>query len=261
MKQIYTPAPNAKPISVADIVNNDLLRRESKDRLIKLIGDPGEKDDKTYGSGFVKAFQMVHAPQGTPGRITDANQLYDRLGPSGDLTMAGVEKLRGEISLKKTPEGEAQSAMKKTLLDFAKAQLTAADPILHIKDSHGEEQLLKFQAYFWPAYDKGLAAGKSPAQMLNPDSPDYLGKNIEQFKRPRAQLTADLLADNPEMQPTQEQAKGSPFDIKKVSSLDQLKQAVNDGKVTPAQARSYGIAKQWLGQKAAAAAPAAPISQ
>jgi hypothetical protein len=111
LKQIYAPAPNAKPLNTQSIVLDDRLSRESKDRLIKLIGDPGEKDDKTYGPGFVKAFQMVHAPDGTPGRITDPNQLYDRLGPSGDLTMAGVEKLRGEIDLKKSPEGAAEAEM------------------------------------------------------------------------------------------------------------------------------------------------------
>jgi len=75
LKQIYAPAQNAKPLSTQSIALDDRLSRESKDRLIKLQGDPGEKDDKTYGSGFVKAFQMVHAPQGMPGRITDDNQL------------------------------------------------------------------------------------------------------------------------------------------------------------------------------------------
>lgn len=261
LKQIYAPLATSKPLSVQSIVLDDRLSRESKDRLIKLVGDPGEKDQTTYGPGFVHAFQMVHAPEGTEGRITDVNQLYPRLGPSGDLTMAGVEKLRGEIQLRKTPEGEAESAMKKSMFDFAKAQLTAADPILRIKDSHGEEQLLKFQAYFWPAYEKGRAAGKTPIQLLNPDSPDYLGKGLEQFKRSHAQLMADLTADNPDMTSGGEQAKGAPFDINKVSSLEQLKQAYSDGKVSPKQARDYAIAHKWLGQKAVAPQPQAPISQ
>jgi hypothetical protein len=86
LKRIYAPALNAKAPTIQEIALDDRLSRESKDRLIKLQGDPGEKDDKTYGSGFVKAFQMVHAPQGTPERITDDNQLYGRLGPNGDLT-------------------------------------------------------------------------------------------------------------------------------------------------------------------------------
>lgn len=258
LKQIYAPAPNAKPLSTQDIVLDDRLSRESKDRLIKLQGSPGEKDETTYGSGFVKAFQMVHAPEGTPGRITDPNQLFDRLGPKGDLTMAGVEKLRGEIDLKKSPEGAAESQMKKAFLEFAQAHISGEDLGMHMKDPKGSENYLRFMAYALPAYDAGRKDGKSPMQLLDPKSSDYIGKVIDNpglgFVRPMGEWFGDMIVDHPA-----NDKSAAKFDINKVSSPQELARAYSSGDVTPQQARDYAIAKKWARQKPAA--PAAPVSQ
>ena len=255
MKQIYAPPLNAKPLSVQSIVLDDRLSRESKDRLIKLIGDPGQKDDKTYGSGFVKAFQMVHAAEGTPGRITDPQQLYDRLGPNGDLTMAGVEKLRGEIALKRTPEGEAEAEMKREFLRNARSQITGTDEGLHIKDPKGDQLYLKFMAQALPAYEAARREGKSPAALLNPDSPDYVGKIIGNFKRPMDQWFADTIHDTA---PGAAAAKGA-FDVKSVKTLDDLVAAYRAGSVTKQQADELAIQNGWAARKAKPTA--APISQ
>jgi len=253
LKQIYAPAQNAKPLSTQSIALDDRLSRESKDRLIKLQGDPGEKDDKTYGSGFVKAFQMVHAPQGMPGRITDDNQLYGRLGPNGDLTMAGVEKLRGEINLKKSPEGSAESTMRQEFLRNARGQITGTDEGLHIKDPKGDELYLKFMAQALPAYEAGRRDGKSPTQLLDPDSPDYVGKIIKNFKRPMDQWFNDTVHDTPKDKDS--------FDFSSIKKLDDLVSAYHAGKVTKQQADDMAIAQGWAKRKPAAVAPAAPVSQ
>jgi len=253
LKRIYAPPLNAKPPSIQEIALDDRLSRESKDRLIKLQGDPGEKDDKTYGSGFVKAFQMVHAPQGTPGRITDDNQLYDRLGPSGDLTMAGVEKLRGEINLKKSPEGAAESTMRQEFLRNARGQITGTDEGLHIKDPKGDELYLKFMAQALPAYEAGRRDGKSPTQLLDPDSPDYVGKIIKNFKRPMDQWFNDTVHDAPKDKDS--------FDFSSIKKLDDLVTAYHAGKVTKQQADDMAIAQGWAKRKPVAVTPAAPVSQ
>lgn len=253
MKQIYAPPQNAKPLSVQQIVNDPRLSRESKDRVIKLIGDPGEKDEKTYGPGFVHAFQMVHAPDGTPGRITDTNELYSRLGPSGDLTMAGVEKLRGEIDLKKSPEGAAESEMKKEFLRNARGQITGSDEGLHIKDPKGDELYLKFMAQALPAYEAARKQGKSPSQLLDPDSPDYVGKIVKNFKRPMDQWFNDTVHDAPT-------AGTKPaFDVTTVKSLPDLVTAFRAGNLTKDQADEMAITKGWATRKPKA--PTAPISQ
>jgi hypothetical protein len=250
MKQIYAPPEGAKPLSVSAIVNDDRLSRESKDRLIKLVGSSDEKDDKTYGPGFVKAMQAVHAPAGDPNRITDPQQLYSRLGPQGDLTWAGVEKLRGEINLKKSPEGEAETEMKRVFLSNGRSQITGTDEGLHIKDPKGDQLYLKWMAQVLPAYDAGRVAGKTPAQLLNPDSPDYVGKSIVNFKRPMDQWFNDTIHD----QPGSQQAQGA-FDVSKVKNLPDLVTAFRAGQVTKQQADEMAIRNGWAMRKPQVSVP------
>jgi hypothetical protein len=258
MKQIHAPAPDAKPISVAEIVNNPLLGREAKERLIKQIGTSEEKDDKTYGPGFVHALQMVHAPAGTEGRITDPQQLYSRLGPGGDLTFAGVTKLRDEINLKKSPEGEAETEMKREFLRNAKGQITGTDEGLHIKDPKGDQLYLKFMAQVLPTYDAGRAKGLTPAQLLDPDSAEYVGKMIKNFKRPMGQWFSDTIQDQPGAVATASAEKPA-FDMASVKSLDNLVAAFRAGNVTREQARALALQNGWAIEKPRP--PTAPLSQ
>ena len=47
-----------------------------------------------------------------------------------------------------------------------------------------------------PAYDQGRKEGKTAAQLLSPDSKDYLGASIASFKRPMSQWTQDMVGQN-----------------------------------------------------------------
>ena len=188
---------------------------------------------------------MVHAPAGTEGRITDPQQLYGRLGQGGDLTYAGVEKLRAEIDLKKSPEGSAEAEMKKEFLRTARGQITGSDEGLHIKDPKGDELYLKFMAQALPAYEAGRKQGKSPTALLDPDSPDYVGKVIKNFKRPMDQWFNDTVHDAPTSG-----AKAA-FDIASVKSLDDLVGAYRAGNVTKQQADDMAIKNGWASRKPA----------
>jgi hypothetical protein len=255
LKDIYSPQPKA---SVTSIVNDDRLSPEAKRRLINIAGDPGQKDSKTYGAGFEQAFADIHAPPGNPDRITDPNQLYNRLGrnadPAKQLTMAGVEKLREEIERRKSPEGTAESEMKKQFLSNAKGQISGSNEGLHIKDPKGDELYLKFLAQAWPSYDKGRKDGKSPEQLLNPDSADYVGKIIPTFKRPMNQWFSDVIQDQPTVAP------GAGFDVKSIKTLDDAVKAYRGGKITKPQAEELAIQNGWA-QRRAQAAPLIPMSQ
>jgi hypothetical protein len=153
------------------------------------------KDMREYGTGFYDAFKSIHAPSTDPGRITDITQLQARVGPKGDLTMAGYDKLSKELAGKNTPDGEAEGMMKKQFLANAKGQITGSDEANGFKDPRGDELFLKFMAHALPAYEQGKAQGKSAIQLLNPDSPDYIGKGIPSFKRPLNERIADMTQD------------------------------------------------------------------
>src|SRR6185437_4222503 len=251
LKQIYAPVEGAKPLSLQTIVNDPRLSNTAIQRLTKLIGGSEAHDDKTYGAGFVHAMQMVHAPQGTEGRITDPESLIDRLDPHGDpttrLTYAGFSKLRDEINLKKSPEGNAES------------EITGTDEGLHIKDPKGDQLYLKFLAQVLPKYDAMRKEGKTPSQLLDPGSSDYIGKGmIDQpghgFRRPMNQWFNDTIADQDTASGATPQAAA--FDIKSVKALPDLIAAFRAGNVTRDQARAMALQNGWAIEK-----PKAPISQ
>jgi hypothetical protein len=247
LKDLYSDKPTT---TAKSIVNDPLLTREAKERMIvkaqQALTDANSKADKTYGHGFYDAYQAVHAPEGTPGRITDPAELYKRVGPKGDLTVAGVDKLVNEIQARKSPEGVAESEMKKVFLANAKSQISGSDEGLHIKDPKGDQLYLRWLAQALPAYDEARKAGKSAVSLLNPDSPEYVGKSISGFKRPMDQWFNDVVQNSPTH-------KGEPvsavFDPKKVKSLDDLVSAYRSGKVPKAMADQLAIEKGWAARR------------
>ena len=254
LKDIHSDAPT---IPARDIWNNSKLTLAAKEKLynVKMALGGGEKAEKTYGPGFYKIYQQVHAADNDPNRITDPTSLYNHVGPNGDLTVAGVDKLVAEIQGRKTPEGVSEGEMKTQFFKTARGEISGSDEGLHIKDPKGDQLYLKFMAQALPAYDAGRKAGKSATQLLNPDSPDYIGKSIETFKRPMDQWFGDVVQGSPvhSGQPAQ------PFDIKTVKSLDDLVAAYRAGKVPKEVADQLALEKGWAVKKAPA--PIVQVSQ
>lgn len=235
MKSLMTPGAQFDPATIRD---NPYLTWQQKDHLWKLSQEHYHKesdhDVKTYGSGFWDAYQKVHALPGDPGRITDPSQLWSRGGPSGDLTLSGIEKLTQEIQGKRTPDGEAESTMKKQFLEMAKSQITGSNEGLHIRDPKGDELYLKFLAQVLPAFDKGKSDGKSASSLLDPNSKDYIGSAISSFKRPMNVWVQDMMNDNQEVPgatATPAAAKGPDL-----TTQDGIVTAYKNGQITREQA-------------------------
>lgn len=158
--------------------------------------DPG-RDQKLYGPAFNTAFQLVHADEDNPRKIRDDSILLPLVGQKDGLTMAGYDKLRDEIKGRRSVEGSVEASLKNGLVQTAKTALTGTDPLLHLRDPKGEEILQRFMAYFLPEFDRQKKAGKTAQQLLDPQSPDYLGKTIWQMKRRPDVFMRDMMEDNP----------------------------------------------------------------
>lgn len=177
-------------LSAQDIINSPLDWREQVWFLNALkTGLDGKMDSDN--ALLPQLFQRVHADQGDPNAITDEKQLYQYVGQG--LTMDGLSKLRGELAGKGTPEGSIEGQLKKQLLKTATTALTGTNEMLGYKDPKGDENLLRFQNYFLNEYDKQTKKGVSPQELLDPDSPKYLGKAIAQFKRTPQQQLQDMM--------------------------------------------------------------------
>ena len=108
---VFANIHSDKPtVTTQDIINNPSMTKEAKERMVTQLEHATGKEEKaerTYGKGFTDLYRRVHAPEGDPDRVTDASQLYGHVGPDGDLTVQGVDKLISEIQGRKTPEGVA----------------------------------------------------------------------------------------------------------------------------------------------------------
>jgi GH24 family phage-related lysozyme (muramidase) len=250
-RDIHSENPKLTP---DQILSNPQLSREAKERMVAqyegLLGT--EKVEKSYGRGFYDAYRRVHLPASDPERIADPSQLYGRVGPKGDLTVQGVDKLVQEIQGRKSPEGVAESEMRAQFLKVARAQITGSDEGLHIKDPKGDELYLKFLAQAWPAYDEGKRQGKTPTQLLNPDSPDYIGKAIVGFKRPMNQWFSDIINGDQ----TPETTDPAKFDPASIKTVEDAVTAYRAGKITKAQADQLAISRGWGHKK-----PEVPLPQ
>ena len=151
-KIVTTLQLHPEQFDIKDIANNPYLNASQKEQLWRVaqehFGTQGDHDVKTYGPGFYTAFQMVNAPEGDPNRITDPTQLLKHVGANGDLTLAGYEKLTSQIQGKRTPEGEANSAMLGSFMKSVKSQLTLSND--YMTDPKGDTAFLKFQAAAFP---------------------------------------------------------------------------------------------------------------
>ncbi len=159
-----------------------MLEQQNKEKLEKLRTDPGV---------YVDLWDKVHLPDGDPKKIVDENQLNQYMGRG--LTVQDINVLRGEIQGKKTIAGSDEAELKKGLTDIAKGKLTKSNPLLGKVDPEGDIQYQKFLVGFLNEYGTQRKAGKTPQQLLSPESPDYLGKNIDQYQRSSQQIIRDLV--------------------------------------------------------------------
>ena len=248
------------------VVNNPALTREAKDRLVKQVAEAasGRHDEHTYGPGFWDAYKQVHAPAGDPGRITDASQLYAMVGPRGSLTVAGVDKLIKEIQDRKSPEGDAEAAMKKQFFEkVARPAITFENEEIKLQDPEGSKRYLQFLAYAMPAYDEGRRAGKTPAQLLNPESSDYIGKAIPQFQKPASEMYKDRVQAAPSMWQNIGHFFGAslpPVDPKSINSLAELQKAFQDGRIAAKAAADLALEKGWGARTTKPEMPRPPIA-
>lgn len=237
-------------------INNPQAALAIETRIMSANAKQSDHDTKTYGTGFYDLFRKIHAGADDPERITDPTKLYEHVGENGDLTISGLEKLTSEIQSRRSPDGVAEAEMKTQFLKNARAQITGTDEGLHIRDPKGDELYLKFMAQALPAYDAGRRAGKSPAELLNPESPDYIGKSITGFRRPMDQWFSDTIHDPPT-------AAKTGFDIKSIATVQDAVRAYHAGNITKQQADDLAIEKGWARRKVPPpnAFPTLPMSQ
>lgn len=181
-------------LSTKDVLNSNLeaFGSGSKEQflnMLKVANSPDEKL-KTDANTMISLYNRIHLPDGDPKKLMDENELNNYFGRG--LSFADLNRLRDEIQGTQTEAGKIEADMKRGVMDIARGKLTKSNPLTGFRDPLGDEQMQRFQSYFLDEYKAQRAAGKTANALLNPDSPDYLGKSISTFTRTNQQIMKDL---------------------------------------------------------------------
>ena len=148
------------------------------------------KDATEYGPGWSGVYKQLYPSDGSAPQINE-RQIHGMVA-SGALTYAGGKAAIGELN-----SDEDEKSMKSELFKAARQQLSHEDDTGLIKDPAGEQKFAAFQASALQTIQKLKSEGKTPYQIYDPASPDYVGKGISAFKRSDAQVNQDLIGANP----------------------------------------------------------------
>lgn len=182
-------------LSAKDIIESDLdpTGENSKKMFLgwlETASDPSKKI-KTDASVMVSLFQRIHLPDGDPNKITREAELNKFFGKGLDST--SLNQLRSEIQGKKTTEGSIEDTMKQNVLKMAQAKLVKKNAMTGMEDPVGLENYQRFLSYFLHEYSQQRQSGKGYKELLDPDSKEYLGRQVWNYQRSQQQIMQDNL--------------------------------------------------------------------
>lgn len=177
-------------MSKGELTAKDILKSRldpfgsgSKDQFIRMLKAENEKGGRleTNPQVFFELFNRVNLPDGDPNKISVEADLNEYLG--NGLSYTDLGKLRGEVSGRKTEQGQIENELKKQLFDIAKGKLTKSNSFTGISDPEGDERMQKFMILAYDQIAEAKKAGKPVKDLFDPASKDYVGKYINNYKR------------------------------------------------------------------------------
>lgn len=183
--------PGVKDIVDRSSVNTPEFIRSLDSRFVSRSGG-ADKDEKEYGKGFPELYKQIRPANPSDPKLTDVSVLYKAFA-DGELNSAGVKNLE-EIMVGRKALDPHDEEIRKQLLSTAKAHITGSNDFMGIKDRKGEALYTKFMIASDQLADKMRSEGKTTAQIYDPDK--EMGALMNSFKRPEAEVIADLRGDN-----------------------------------------------------------------
>jgi hypothetical protein len=171
-------------LNVRDIIDSPLDAR-AKEHWLDRIEKEARQEVKPNGTVIAGLFDRIYLPDGDPNKITDEKELNQHFRHLG---FENLQKLRNELAGKNTIQGRHENALKKSVFDTYKNQITKANPLLGIKDQDGDENYTRFLLAAKDFIEAKKKEGKTNQQIFDPDSPDYVGRIAKQFVKTRSEL-------------------------------------------------------------------------
>lgn len=219
LQKLYSPLG----LDTKDVLGNKKLDSATQEHFLGLIERDGGKNFKSDPNTVNMLMDKIHPIDGSPG-WSDESFLYpyfgkpsagDTYGPiakPGGLSQTDFDWLRKEITGKKTQAGSDEADLKKNFLDRNIRSQFIKPSMFGIPDPEGEAHYASYLATFQPLYEKMRQAGKTPQQLLNPDSDDFIGKQISPttWARTQTQIVQSMFPKNPAISSPPSGTQGSP---------------------------------------------------
>jgi hypothetical protein len=171
----------ANRLTATDVLQSGLrpIGEGSKEHFLNVLRtrakETTEAPIKTVPSVMLDLFTRIHAPAGSPGKITDEAELNNAY-INKRLSFEDFNRLRKEVTDARTPEGEKLGKRRNDFVQGVAAQLDRSNPLMGKIDASGKQQVYEFGHYVDKRMDAYRKAGKDPYELFDPASPDYLGR-------------------------------------------------------------------------------------
>jgi hypothetical protein len=202
--------------TVKDIIHGKgaLLDPDKKQQMINVL-EARQKEPRTENpENLRRVVDRIYADPEDPMRISSEDQIIN-MYTRGSLSWAQKQHAMNEFRGRYTSAGQVESEQKKQLFRTANAALVQKDA-LGMSDPAGQEQMGKFWSYALTEIENAKKEGKPVRELLDANSPKYLGKYIQNYKRSPIEAMREQAArlKNQASQPTNQppvvpQPKGS----------------------------------------------------
>lgn len=198
--------------------NLDAFGLGGKEQFLNLLKAKNKTADgittQQQAANFNTLFNRIHAPDDSPDKILNENQLNEWAG-DGRITFTQLNQLRGEVQMRRTSDGELVSDLRNNIINTAKQKLLKVNPQTGIADPQSADLYSRWLSNFLITSKKKMDDGADPIQLFDPSSKDYLGKSIDQYSRTPEQIISDLAgkigSDAPQMEEAQGAVMGRAF--------------------------------------------------
>lgn len=209
----------------------------------RVLPNNAKQSSQSYGTGFYDVLQKVYS-----GEISDNTKLttYVGSGKGPTITNVGMQKIQEVMKGLGSPEEvtwahDTSAFLKHAYNDATGAALMPGQPTTQGLIEKFNTQMPAILGYI----NQGRQDGKTSAQLFSPqiggkDNPDYVGNHV---KMPTLAEAKEIMMANT-VRTLSLPNKSQSFDPASVTSLDQLRSAVQTGKLTKDQALQLGRQKK-----------------
>lgn len=180
--------------NIQKVIDSDLesFGSGSKEQIIQMANaynrSGGKGDDPTK---IRQIFARITAPDGTPGKIYDENEL-NQFFIEGGVSKDSLTWLRGEVQGRKTTDGAIASDLKAQMIKTAYSALVKENKLTGMTDPDGGIVYQRFFFDFLTEWDQQIKAGIPARELANPKSPNYMGLRFEPYKRNFTQILQSM---------------------------------------------------------------------